>query len=77
MAPIGSLPAAPELLVAALDILGPSLDRQPVFGERLWTLSQPEPRRLFDSLDLMITYDHYRRVGQVRITLGHRRASSA
>ena len=58
-----------DLPVAAMDVLAPSLDRLPVFGERLWELPQRELRRLFDSLDLMVTYDHRRRVGSVRITL--------
>ena len=52
-----------------MDALAPSLDRLPVFGERLGELSQRELRRLFDSLDLTITYDHRRRVGRVSITL--------
>ena len=52
-----------------MDVLAPSLDRLPVFGERLWELGQPELRRLFDSLDLTITYDHKRRVGRASITL--------
>jgi site-specific DNA recombinase len=58
-----------DIPVAAMDVLAPSLDRLPVFGERLWELSQRELRRLFDSLDLMVTYDHRRRVGRVSITL--------
>jgi hypothetical protein len=58
-----------DIPVAAMDVLAPSLDRLPVFGEHLWELSQRELRRLFDSLDLMVTYDHRRRVGRVSITL--------
>jgi len=53
----------------ATDALAGALDRIPVFGERLHNLSQPELRRLFDSLDLTITYDPGRRVGLMRITL--------
>jgi hypothetical protein len=52
-----------------MDVLAPSLARLPVFGERLWELSQRELRRLFDSLDLTITYHHKRCVGRVSITL--------
>jgi hypothetical protein len=33
-----------------MDTLIPSLDRLPVFGERLWELSQRELPRLFDAL---------------------------
>ncbi len=53
----------------ATDALASALDRIPVFGERLHKLPQPELRRLFDSLDLTITYDPGRRIGRVRITL--------
>lgn len=41
----------------------------PKFGERLWELPKRELRRLFDSLDMMITYDHRHRLGRVTITL--------
>ena len=44
-------------------------DRLPVFGDRLQEFSQPRLRRLFDSLDLMITYDPVRHAARVRITL--------
>ena len=44
--------------MAAMDVLAPSLDRLPAFRERLWELSQGKLRRLFDGLDLMVTYDH-------------------
>jgi Catechol dioxygenase N terminus len=58
-----------DLPMAAMDVLAPPLDRLPAFRERLWELSQRELRRLFDSLDLTITYDHKRRMGRVSITL--------
>ncbi len=45
------------------------LDRLPVFGDRLQEFSQPRLRRLFDSLDLMITYDPVRHGARVRIRL--------
>jgi hypothetical protein len=41
----------------------------PVFGQRLGEFTQAELRRLFDSLDLMITYDPIRHTARVRITL--------
>ncbi len=58
-----------DLPVAEMEVLAPSLARLPVFGKRPWELSQQELRRLFDSLDLTITYDYRRRVGRVSITL--------
>jgi hypothetical protein len=45
------------------------LEGLPLFGERLREFSQPDLRRLFDSLDLMITYDPVRHAARVRITL--------
>ena len=45
------------------------LDRLPLFGDRLREFSQPRLRALFDSLDLMITYDPVRHAARVRIRL--------
>ena len=58
-----------DIPMLAMDALARPLARLPVFGERLRELPQRELRRLFDSLDLTITYDHKRRVGCVTITL--------
>jgi site-specific DNA recombinase len=68
-ASLAKLHAELDIPMLATDALARVLDRLPVFGERLHKLSQQELRRLFDSLDLTITYDHGRRVGHVRITL--------
>jgi DNA invertase Pin-like site-specific DNA recombinase len=45
------------------------LDQLPLFGQRLAELSHAELRRLFDSLDLTVTYDPNRHTARVNITL--------
>jgi hypothetical protein len=68
-ASLGKLHDELDLPAAAMEVLPPLLERLPVFGKRLRELPQRELRRLFDSLDLTITYDPGRRVGRMRITL--------
>ena len=59
-----------DIPMLAMDALARPLARLPVFGERLRELPQRELRRLFDSLDLTITYHHHHhRMGRVTITL--------
>jgi hypothetical protein len=66
---LAKLHAELDIPMLATDALGMVPDRLPVLGEGLHELSQRELRRLFDSLDLTITYDHGRRVGHMRITI--------
>lgn len=68
-ASLGKLHADPDIPMLTTDALAETLDQVPVFGQRLHRLPQPELRRLFDSLDLTITYDPGRRVGRMRIAL--------